>query len=66
MVHEFLCVFPIKRQAEVSKIYEMSKKYVRIGKPREISIAQKKNLEKMRNEKNRYELDAKPYRVGKE
>ena len=51
LVQEFPYVFRIKWQTEVSKTYEIPKKYVRIGKPREKSIAQRKNLEKMRNAK---------------
>lgn len=49
LVKEFPDIFRIKRQTEVSKTYEMPKKYVRIGKPRELSSAQKENLEKMRS-----------------
>ena len=51
LVREFPDVFRIKRQTEVSKTYEMPKKYVRIGKPRELSPAQRENLEKMRDAK---------------
>ena len=51
LVREFPNVFHIKRQTEVSKTYEMPKKYVRIGKPRELSTAQRENLEKMRDAK---------------
>ena len=51
LVREFPSVFRIKRQTEVSKIYEIPKKYVRIGKPRELSSAQKENLQKMRDTK---------------
>ena len=51
LVMEFPNVFHIKRQTEVSKTYEMPKKYVRIGKPRELSTAQRENLEKMRDTK---------------
>lgn len=51
LVREFPNVFHIKRQTEVSKTYEMPKKYVRIGKPRELSTAQRENLEKMRDTK---------------
>ena len=53
LVREFPNVFHIKRQTEVSKTYEMPKKYVRIGKPRELSPAQRENLEKMRGIKKR-------------
>lgn len=49
LVREFPDVFRTKRQTEVSKTYEMPKKYVRIGKPRELSTAQRENLEKMRD-----------------
>ncbi len=48
LVRELPDVFRIKRWMEVSKTYEMPKKYVRIGKPRELSSAQRENLEKMR------------------
>lgn len=51
LVREFPAVFRIKRQTEVSRTYEMPKKYVRIGKPRKLSHAQKENLEKMRDAK---------------
>ena len=51
LVREFPDVFRIKRRTEVSKTYEMPKKYVRIGKPRELSTAQRENLEKMRDTK---------------
>lgn len=53
LVRDFPDVFHIKRWTEVSKTYEMPKKYVRIGRPREISPAQRKNLEKMRDAKGR-------------
>ncbi len=49
LVREFPDVFRIKRCTEVSKTYEVPKKYIRIGKPRELSSAQKENLQKMRN-----------------
>lgn len=51
LVKEFPDVFRIKRWTEISKTYEMPKKYVRIGKPRELSPAQRENLEKMRGTK---------------
>lgn len=51
LVQEFPDVFILKRQTEISKTYELPKKLVRIGKPREISQAQRENLEKMRNAK---------------
>ncbi len=51
LVQEFPEVFILKRQTKISKTYELPKKLVRIGKPRELSSAQKKNLEKMRNAK---------------
>lgn len=51
LVKEFPDVFRIKRQTEVSKTYEMPKKYVRIGKPRELSLAQRENLERVRDAK---------------
>ncbi len=41
---------------EVSKTYEMPKKYVRIGKPRELSPAQKENLENIRDKTSGIEL----------
>ena len=49
LVKEFPVTFHVKRQTEISKTYEMPKKLVRIGKPRELSHAQRENLEKMRN-----------------
>ena len=49
LVREFPDIFHVKRQTEISKTYEMPKKLVRIGKPRELSHAQRENLEKMRN-----------------
>ena len=48
---EFLDVFRIKRWTDISKTYEMPKKYVRIGKPRKLSPTQRENLEKMRGAK---------------
>ena len=53
LVKEFPDVFRIKRQTEVSKTYELPKKYVRIRKPRGLSSVQRKNLEKMRDIKNK-------------
>jgi len=49
LVKEFPDIFHVKRQTEISKTYEMPKKLVRIGKPSELSHAQRENLEKMRN-----------------
>ena len=51
LVKEFPDIFHVKRQTEISKTYEMPKKFVRIGKPRELSQAQRENLEKMQNVK---------------
>ena len=51
LVQEFPDVFILKRQTEISKTYELPKKLVRIGKPRELSPAQKENLERMRARK---------------
>lgn len=51
LVREFPNVFRIKRWTEISKTYEMPKKYVYIGKPRKVSSAQRENLVKMRNAK---------------
>ena len=51
LVKEFPDIFHVKRQTEISKTYEMPKKFVRIGKPRELSQAQRENIEKMRNVK---------------
>lgn len=51
LVKEFPDVFRIKRWTEDSKTYEMPKKYIRIGRPRELSSAQRDNLEKMCNAK---------------
>lgn len=48
LVKEFPDVFRVKRQTEISRTYEFPKKYVRIGKPRKLSIAQQEHLEKMR------------------
>jgi len=48
LVREFPDVFRIKRWTEVSKTYEMPKKYVRIARPRELSPAQRESLGKMR------------------
>jgi len=53
LVREFPDVFRIKRWTEISKTYEMPKKYVRIGKPRELSSEQRNNLEKMRDIKKK-------------
>ena len=36
------------RSTQISRTYEVPKRYVRIGKPRELSVAQKENLDKMR------------------
>ena len=51
LVKEFPDIFYVKRQTEISKTYEMPKKFVRIGKPRKLSQAQRENLEKMQNVK---------------
>ena len=51
LMQEFPEVFILKRQTEISKTYELPKKLVRIGKPRELSPAQKENLERMRARK---------------
>ena len=51
LVKEFPNVFCIKRCTEVSKTYELPKKYVRIGKPGKLSSAQRENLKKMRDAK---------------
>ncbi len=51
LTREFPGTFRLTRQTETSKTYEVPKKYVRIGKPRELSSAQKENLEKMRGSK---------------
>jgi hypothetical protein len=51
LVTEFPDTFRLIRQTEISKIYEMPKRLVRIGKPRRLSSAQKENLTKMRNAK---------------
>lgn len=47
LVQEFPEVFRVKRKTEISKTYELPKKLVRIGKPRELSLAQRENLERM-------------------
>lgn len=51
LVKEFPNVFCIKRWTEISKTYEMPKKYIRIGRPRELSSIQRENLKKMRDAK---------------
>lgn len=38
-------------KTEISKTYEVPKRLVRIGKPRELSYAQRENLAKMRDAK---------------
>lgn len=48
LAEEFPDTFRLIRSTQISRTYEMPKKYVRIGKPRELSAAQKENLEKMR------------------
>lgn len=48
---EFPDTFRLIRQTEISKTYEIPKRLVRIGKPRELSSAQKENLAKMRDAK---------------
>lgn len=57
LVREFPDVFRIKRWTEVSKTYEVPKKYIRIGKPRELSSVQKENLQKMRSGRRQKEQD---------
>ena len=51
LVKEFPDVFHIKRWTKASKTYEMPKKYIHIGRPRELSSAQRENLQKMRDAK---------------
>lgn len=51
LVQVFSKVYILKRQTEISKTYELLKKRVRIGKPRELSLAQKENLERMQARK---------------
>lgn len=58
LVKEFPNVFRIKRCTEVSKTYELPKKYVRIGKPREVSAKQRNTLEKMRDLKRKKAVTA--------
>ena len=53
LAQEFPDVFILKWQTEISKTYEFPKKLVRIGKPRELSSAQRENLVKMRNAKQK-------------
>lgn len=48
---EFPDVFRIKRWTGISKTYEIPKKYVGIGRPRESSPTQRGNLEKIRDAK---------------
>lgn len=47
LVKEFPDIFRITRQTDISRTYELPKKLVRIGRPREISLAQEKNLKRM-------------------
>ncbi len=49
LVKEFPDVFRVTRQTEISKTYELPKKLVRVAKPRELSLAQRENLAKMRD-----------------
>ena len=51
LAREFPNTFRLIRQTEISKTYEIPKRLVRIGKPREISPAQRNSLAKMRNAK---------------
>lgn len=51
LAKEFPDTFRLIRQTEISRTYEMPKRLVRIGKPREMSSAQRENLTKMRNAK---------------
>lgn len=51
LVMEFPDVFRIKRWTGTSKTYEIPKKYVGIGRPRELSPAQRENLGKIRDAK---------------
>lgn len=53
LVKELPNVFRIKRWTKVSKTYELPKKYVHIGKPREVSAKQRNTLEKMRDIKRK-------------
>jgi|InofroStandDraft_1065614.scaffolds.fasta_scaffold86108_2 hypothetical protein len=48
---EFPAAFRLIRQTEISRTYEIPKRFVHIGKPRKISPAQRNNLEKMRDAK---------------
>lgn len=61
LVKAFPNVFRVKRWTEVSKTYELPKKYVRIGKPREVSAKQRNNLEKMRDLKKKKAVKTKYY-----
>lgn len=40
--------FRVSASTEVSRTYECPKRLIRIGKPRELSSAQRENLERMR------------------
>lgn len=51
LAKEFPDTFRLIRQTEISRTYEIPKRFVRIGKPRKISPAQRNNLEKMRDAK---------------
>ncbi len=53
LVREYPDVFRMKRQTEISRTYEVPKKYVRIAKPRGLFPAQKENLEKMRESRKK-------------
>lgn len=51
LAKEFPDTFRLIMHTEISKTYEMPKRLVRVGKPRELSSAQKENLTKMRDAK---------------
>lgn len=53
LAKEFPDTFRLIRQTHISKTYEMPKRLVSIGKPRELSSARKKKLAKMRDAKRK-------------
>lgn len=54
LASEFPDVFLLIRQSGISKTYSFPKRLLRIGKPRELSSAQRENLTKMRANKRKY------------
>lgn len=54
LASEFPDVFLLIRQSGISKTYSFPKRLLRIGKPRELSSAQRENLAKMRESKRKF------------